>query len=189
MTKGKLIVISAPSGCGKSTIINTILDDGKLDLKFSVSATNRAPREGEEDGVHYHFMTTERFRDAVENGEFIEWEEVYPGRYYGTLRSEIDLQLAKGHNVILDIDVKGALNVKKIYGADACTIFIEPPSISELQRRLEKRGTDNPEQIKTRVSRAEYEISLAPQFDVQIVNDNLDKAIAETTAVIEGFME
>ena len=101
MTKGKLIVISAPSGCGKSTIINSILDDDSIGLEFSVSATNRAPREGEEDGVHYHFLTTERFRDAVENGEFIEWEEVYPGRYYGTLKSEVDLQLAKGHNVIL----------------------------------------------------------------------------------------
>jgi len=188
MTKGKLIVVSAPSGCGKSTIINTILDEGNLDLKFSVSATNRAPREGEEDGVHYHFMSTERFREAVDNGEFIEWEEVYPGRYYGTLRGEIDLQLTKGNDVILDIDVKGAINVKKIYGDDACIIFIEPPSIDELKSRLEKRGTDTAEQIVTRVSRAEYEISLAPKFDVRVINDDLDKAVAETRNIIEQFI-
>lgn len=188
MTKGKLIVISAPSGCGKSTIINTILDAGDIDLKFSVSATNRAPRQGEEDGVHYHFMTTERFRDAVENDEFIEWEEVYPGRYYGTLRSEIDLQLAKGHDVILDIDVKGAVNVKKIYHEDACTVFIEPPSVAELRRRLEKRGTDTPEQIEGRVSRAEYELSFAPQFDARVVNEDLGKAVAETRRIIQDFI-
>ena len=188
MPKGKLIVISAPSGCGKSTIINSILDGDSIGLEFSVSATNRAPREGEEDGVHYHFLTTERFRDAVENGEFIEWEEVYPGRYYGTLKSEVDLQLAKGHNVILDIDVKGALNVKKSYGEDACLIFVEPPSIPELQRRLLKRGTDTPEQIVTRVGRAEYEISFAPQFDKRVVNEDLHDAVEETKTLIKEIL-
>lgn len=188
MTKGKLIVVSAPSGCGKSTIIGSIMDEGNLNLTFSVSATNRAPRTGEEDGVHYHFMSTERFREAVESGEFIEWEEVYPGRYYGTLRSEVDLQLSKGHNVILDIDVKGAVSVKKIYGDEALTIFIQPPSIEELRRRLVKRGTDNEETINTRVGRAEYELSFAPQFDTRVVNDNLEKAIAQTTGIIEEFI-
>ncbi len=189
MTKGKLIVISAPSGCGKSTIINSIFDEGNLNLSFSVSATNRAPRQGEEDGVHYHFMSTERFQEAIEAGEFIEWEEVYPGRYYGTLRSEVDLQLAKGHNIILDIDVKGAVNVKKMYGEDACTVFIQPPSVEELRRRLEKRGTDNADTINTRVGRAEYELSFAPQFDARVVNDDLNKAIAETTGIIESFID
>lgn len=188
MTKGKLIVVSAPSGCGKSTIINAILDRGVFDLQFSVSATNRSPRQGEEDSVHYHFMSTERFRDAVAAGEFIEWEEVYPGRFYGTLRSEIDLQLAKGHNVILDLDVKGALNVKKLYGDEALTLFIEPPTVDALRQRLEKRGTELPEVIDTRIARAEYELSLAPEFDTRVVNDDLDLAIAETTGIIEEFI-
>lgn len=188
MTKGKLIVVSAPSGCGKSTIINTILDTRDFDLSFSVSATNRPPRAGEEDGVHYHFLSTERFRDAVENGEFVEWEEVYPGRYYGTLRSEIDLQLAKGHNVILDIDVKGALNVKRLYGGDCVTIFIEPPSIDTLRQRLESRGTDPQDVIETRLARAEYEISFAGEFDTRVVNDKLDEAVAQTAGIIEEFI-
>lgn len=187
MNEGKLIVISAPSGCGKSTIINSILDKEIFDLEFSVSATNRAPREGEVDGVHYHFLTTEQFRDAVEAGEFVEWEEVYPGRYYGTLRSAIDNQLSQGQNIILDIDVKGALNVKKFFGDRATTIFIEPPSIDELRRRLEKRGTDAPDVIQTRINRAAYELSLAPQFDTRVINDNLDKAIAETEGIIANI--
>ncbi len=188
MANGKIIVISAPSGCGKSTIINSILDSGKVDLSFSVSATNRPPREGEENGVHYHFMSTEEFRDAVAAGEFIEWEEVYPGRYYGTLRREIDRIIADSHNVILDIDVKGALNVKKIYGDTAITIFVEPPSIDELRRRLENRGTDTAEQLDTRMSRAEYELGFAPEFDKRIVNDRLEDAIADTERIISGFI-
>lgn len=189
MSKGKIIVISAPSGCGKSTIINSILDKESFDLSFSVSATNRAPRQGEEDGVHYHFLSTEKFRDAVAAGEFIEWEEVYPGRYYGTLRSEVDRIINSGHNVILDIDVRGALNVKKIYGNTARTIFIMPPSIGELRRRLEGRGTDSPEVIDTRIDRAEYEISLAPGFDIQVVNDVLETAVSETTSAIKDFLQ
>lgn len=188
MSKGKIIVISAPSGCGKSTIINSILDAGTFDLSFSVSATNRPPRQGEEDGVHYHFMSTEDFRDAVAAGEFIEWEEVYPGRYYGTLRREVDRLINSGHNVILDIDVKGALNVKKLYGDTARTIFILPPSIDELRRRLEGRGTDAPDIIDTRVGRAEYEISLAPDFDTRVVNDVLDTAVSETSSAISEFI-
>lgn len=189
MSKGKVIVISAPSGCGKSTIINSILDKESFDLSFSVSATNRVPRQGEEDGVHYHFMSTESFRDAVAAGEFIEWEEVYPGRYYGTLRREVDRLINSGHNVILDIDVKGALNVKKLYGGTALTIFIMPPSIGELRRRLEGRGTDSPEVIDTRIDRAEYEISLATGFDRQIVNDVLETAVGETTSAIKDFLQ
>jgi len=127
MSQGKIIVISAPSGSGKSTIINSILEEGCFDMDFSVSATNRNPRPGEEDGVHYHFLSTEEFRNAVDSGQFLEWEEVYPGRYYGTMRSEVDQMLRHGRNVILDIDVRGALNVKKLYGNTARTIFIAPP--------------------------------------------------------------
>lgn len=188
MTKGKLIVVSAPSGCGKSTIINAILDKNVFDLQFSVSATNRAPRPGEIDNVHYHFLSTERFRDGVASGEFIEWEEVYPGRFYGTLRSEVDLLLAKGHNVILDLDVKGALNVKKCYGDEALTMFIEPPTIESLRERLEKRGTESADVIDTRIARAAYELSLAHNFDVRVVNDDLAKAISETEGIIEAFI-
>lgn len=186
--KGKIVVISAPSGCGKSTIINSILGTGELSLRFSVSATNRSPRAGEVDGVHYHFMTNQAFRDAVAAGEFLEWEEVYPGRYYGTLRSELTSGVERGENIILDIDVKGALNVKKQFGDNALTIFIMPPSVEELKRRLEKRGTDAPEVIAERIDKAEYEISFAPQFDVTIVNDDLPVAVSAAEAAISAFL-
>lgn len=188
MPDGKIIVISAPSGCGKSTIINSILDEGKIDLSFSVSATNRPPRDGEEHGVHYYFLSTHDFRQLVEEGKFVEWEEVYPGRYYGTLCSEVDRQLAEGKNIILDIDVKGALNVKKLYGHKALTIFVEPPSLDVLRCRLEGRGTDSPDLIEVRLSKAEYELSFAPQFDIQIVNDKLPKAIDDTSRAIINFI-
>ncbi len=185
---GKIIVVSAPSGCGKSTIINSILDSGTPQLRFSVSATNRGPRKGEVDGVHYHFMTTEEFRDAIAADKFVEWEEVYPGRYYGTLKSEIDRIIDRGGDVILDIDVKGGVNVKKLYGDRAKTIFILPPSIDELRRRLEGRGTDAPEIIEERVGKAEYELSFADSFDNRVVNDHLDVAIDQTRSLIEDFI-
>lgn len=185
---GKLIVISAPSGCGKSTIIKALDERPDMNFAFSVSATNRNPRPGEIDGVHYNFLTTEQFRQAVDHDEFIEWEEVYPGRYYGTLRRAVDSLLSEGSNVVLDIDVKGALNVKKQYGDGAITIFIAPPSIAELRRRLENRGTETPDVIDTRVARAEFELSLAPQFDRQIINDDLPKAVAETADVINHYL-
>lgn len=185
---GKIIVVSAPSGCGKSTIINSILDSGEPALRFSVSATNRRPRTGEADGVHYHFMTTDEFKEAILAGEFVEWEEVYPGRFYGTLKSEIERIISKGGDVILDIDVKGGLNVKKLYGDRVKTIFFLPPSIEELRSRLEHRGTDSKEVIDERVSKAEFEISFADRFDEQIVNDNLDKAIERTRKVITDFI-
>lgn len=186
--QGKVFVISAPSGCGKSTIINTILDKGETPLRFSVSATNRRPRPGEEDGVHYHFLSTPDFREAVVNGEFIEWEEVYPGRYYGTLRSEVQRAIDNGEDIILDIDVKGAINVKKQFGDRALTLFILPPSIEELRKRLVARGTDAPEIIDERVAKAEYEISFADQLDYRIVNDNLDKAVGATEDLIHNFL-
>lgn len=183
--QGKIIVLSAPSGCGKSTIIHKLLEgDCALPLEFSVSATNRAPRTGETDGVSYHFMSTEDFRDAVAAGRFIEWEEVYPGRYYGTLRSEIDNKIAAGRDVVLDIDVKGALNVKRIYGDKAVTIFILPPDVEELRRRLVGRATDSPEVIEQRVAKADYELGFAPQFDFRVVNDDLDEAVDEARRII-----
>ena len=185
---GKIIVVSAPSGCGKSTIINSILDSGQPELRFSVSATNRRPRPGEVDGVHYHFLTTEEFRDAIAENKFVEWEEVYPGRFYGTLKSEIDRIIDKGGNVILDIDVKGGLNVKRLYGDRVKTIFFLPPSISELRHRLESRGTDAPEIIDERVNKAELEISFADSFDERIINDELEKAISLTRRTIEDFI-
>ena len=188
MALGKIIVISAPSGCGKSTIINSIMDAKTFDLSFSVSATNRSPRPGEEDGVSYHFLSTEAINKAVADDEFIEWEEVYPGRFYGTLRREVDRLINEGKNVILDIDVKGALNVKRLYGETARTIFIAPPSVEELRRRLEGRGTDTPDVIDIRIGRAEYEISLAPEFDFRVVNDNLDEAVADTSKLIADFI-
>lgn len=187
--QGKIIVVSAPSGCGKSTIINSILGAGELPLSFSVSATNRRPRPGEVDGVHYHFLSTAEFREAIADGRFVEWEEVYPGRFYGTLKSELQNAVDKGRNIILDIDVRGALNVKKAFGEQARTIFIMPPSIEELQKRLEKRGTDSPEVIAERISKAQYEIDHAPKFDVTIVNDDLPVATARTESVITEFLK
>jgi len=185
---GKLIIISAPSGCGKSTIIGHIMDDGKRDLQFSISATNRSPRPGEQHGVHYYFLSDEEFKSRVANGDFVEFEEVYPGRFYGTLRSEIESHLKSGHNIILDIDVRGGVNVKRQFGDRAISIFIEPPSINELRKRLEGRGTDSPEVIDQRIGRAEYELSFASGYDCRIVNDDLDTAILETERAIDKFI-
>ena len=185
--KGKVIIISAPSGCGKSTIINALLAKGEIDMQFSVSATNRKPREGEKHGVNYYFLSDEEFRRAIDAGEFVEYEEVYPGRYYGTLRSEIDRIVDAGHNVVLDIDVKGGVNVKRMYGDEAVSVFIQPPSVEALRQRLIGRGTETPEAIAQRVDRAEFEISYAPQFDHAVVNDDLDKAIAEVSDIPKDF--
>ena len=183
--KGKLVIISAPSGCGKSTIIGDIMDRGALDLQFSVSATNRKPRPGEVDGVNYHFLSDQQFKDLIAEGAFVEYEQVYPGRYYGTLRSEIQDRVNAGHNVILDIDVKGGVNVKKQFGDDAMSIFIAPPSISELRWRLKTRGSDTDEEIEQRVGRAAYELSFQNEYDHVVVNDVLPEAIAK----IEGLMK
>lgn len=185
--KGKVIIISAPSGCGKSTIIGRLMDAGTLDLQFSVSATNRKPRTGETDGVSYHFLTDEQFRKAISDDAFVEYEEVYPGRFYGTLKSEVERRRDEGHNVVLDIDVKGGVNVKKLYGDDAVSIFIMPPSVDELRRRLTGRATDPQEEIDRRVGKAEYEISFAPAYDVTVVNDDLDTAVGEVDKCIRRF--
>lgn len=188
MKKGKIIIISAPSGCGKTTILNTLFDRGEIDMQFSVSATNRSPRPGEVDGVNYHFLSDEEFRKAVADGLFVEYEEVYMGRFYGTLRSEIERILAEGHNVVMDIDVKGALNVKRIFGDEAVSIFIAPPSVDALRQRLEARGTESPEMIAERVGRAEYELGFAPQFDAVVVNDDLAKAVDDVDRTIKDFV-
>jgi len=188
MKKGKIIIISAPSGTGKSTIINELTKNTELRLQFSVSATNRSPRTGEVDGVNYHFLSDEAFQSAIAADAFVEFEEVYPGRFYGTLKSELTRIMDSGNNVILDIDVKGGLNVKRQY-PDALSVFIQPPSVEVLRERLIGRGTDSIETINQRVSKAEYELSFAPQYDKSVVNDNLDEAVAQTTSIILEYIK
>lgn len=185
--KGKLIILSAPSGSGKSTIINHILAK-KLPVEFSISATSRQPRGNEKHGVEYYFITPEEFKKRISENHFLEYEEVYPDRFYGTLKSEVENELEKGKNVILDVDVAGGLNIKKQYGHNALLLFIQPPSIEELQARLEKRGTDSPEVIKDRISKAAYELSLASKYDKVIVNDDLEKAKEETILTINNYL-
>lgn len=185
---GKIIILSAPSGCGKSTIINALLERGDIDMQFSISATSRKPRGEEKHGVHYYFLSEDEFRDKIARDEFVEYEEVYAGRFYGTLKSEIDRITSDGHNVVLDIDVKGAMNVKRLYGERALALFIMPPSVNELRRRLEGRATDAPEVIDERVRKAEYEIGFAPRYDATVVNDDLATAIEDARKVITEFL-
>lgn len=186
--QGKLIIFSAPSGSGKSTIINKLMSEYGLRGRFSISATSRKPRGSEQDGVEYYFLTEVDFRRRISEGDFLEYEEVYPGCFYGTLRSEVDRTLARGENVILDIDVQGGLNVKKIYGDRALTLFIQPPSIERLRERLERRGTDAPEVIERRLAKAETELSFAPKYDAVVVNDDLEEACRDAARVIEDFL-
>lgn len=186
--QGKLIIFSAPSGSGKSTIINKLMSEYGLQGRFSISATSRKPRGSEQDGVEYYFLTEEDFRRRISEGDFLEYEEVYPGCFYGTLRSEVDRTLAQGENVILDIDVQGGLNVKKIYGDRALTLFIQPPSIERLRERLERRGTDAPEVIERRLAKAETELSFAPKYDAVVVNDDLEEACQSAARVVEDFL-
>lgn len=186
--KGKIIIISAPSGTGKSTIINRIMGDPSLDLQFSISATSRPPRAGEEHGVNYYFFTEEDFRRAVAADLFVEWEEVYPGRFYGTLRSEIDRITSDGHNVIMDVDVKGGINIRRMMGDDALAIFVMPPTVEALRERLEARATDSPEQIDQRVAKAEYEMGFASQFDCIVINEDLHVAVEEVRRLVKDFI-
>ena len=185
---GKLIIISAPSGTGKSTIISRLMAHEELRLAFSISCTSRQPRGTERDGVEYFFLSPEEFRQRIERGEFLEYEEVYAGRYYGTLKSQVERQLGMGQNVVFDVDVKGGCNIKRHYGDRALALFIQPPSMEELRRRLEGRGTDAPEVIEQRLARAEYELGFAPEFDRVVVNDDLDVAVAETEAIVREFL-
>lgn len=184
---GKLIIFSAPSGSGKSTIINYLLKQG-LNLSFSISATSRPPRGAERHGVEYFFLSPEEFRAKIEAGEFLEYEEVYPGRFYGTLKSQVEVQSAQGQTVIFDVDVKGGVNIKEYYGERALSIFIQPPSVESLRQRLEQRGTDAPEVIADRIRRAEFELGFASRFDVVIVNDVLEQAEAKALEVIQKFL-
>ena len=183
----KLIIFSAPSGSGKSTIINYLLAQ-HLNLAFSISATSRAPRGTERDGVESFFLTPDEFRRRIEAGEFLEYEEVYKDRFYGTLKSQVEKQLADGQNVIFDVDVVDGCNIKQFYGDRALSVFIQPPSIEELRHRLEGRGTDAPEVIESRLAKAAYELTFAPKFDRVIVNDDLEKAKAEALQVITDFL-
>ena len=184
----KLIIFSAPSGSGKSTIINYLLTQ-HLNLAFSISATSRPPRGAERDGVEYFFLTPEEFRHRIENGEFLEYEEVYEDRFYGTLKSQVEKQLQDGQNVIFDVDVVGGCNIKQFYGDRALSVFIQPPSIEELRKRLTGRGTDSPEVIESRVAKAAYELTFAPRFDKVVINDDLEKAKAEALEVITQFLK
>lgn len=184
----KVIIFSAPSGSGKSTIINYLMQQ-QLNLHFSISATSRPPRGTEQDGVEYFFLSPQEFRERIANGEFLEYEEVYKDRFYGTLRSQIDAQLAKGENVVCDVDVLGGQNIKKHYGDRALSLFIQPPSIEALRQRLEGRGTDSAEVIADRIARAEFELSFAPKFDKVVVNDDLATAQQEALHIVKDFIE
>ena len=188
--KGKLIIISAPSGTGKSTIISWLMKEHKeLNLAYSISCTSRPPRGSEQNGVDYFFLSPEEFRERIENDEFLEFEEVYTDRFYGTLKSQVETQLDAGQNVIFDVDVKGGVNIKKFYGDKALSIFIQPPSINTLRRRLESRATDAPEVIEQRLERAAFELTFADKFDKVVINDILEYAEADTLELIENFLK
>lgn len=188
--RGRLIIFSAPSGSGKSTIVQWLMQEHpELNLCFSISCTSRAPRGTEQNGVEYFFLTPEEFRKKIQNDEFLEYEEVYTDRFYGTLKTQVEKQLQLGQNVLFDVDVKGGVNIKKYYGERALSIFIQPPSVEELRKRLEGRGTDSPEAIKNRLAKAEYELSFAPQFDKVVVNDDLSKAESDTYSLLVDFLK
>ena len=185
---GKLVIFSAPSGSGKTTIVRELLKRFPR-FEFSISATSRAPRGVEQHGVDYYFLSNDEFRARVERNEFVEWEEVYQGTCYGTLRSEMERIWSNGNIIIFDVDVLGGINLKRIFGADACSIFIMPPSVEELERRLRGRGTDSEEVILKRIGKAEFELSKAPEFDYTVVNDDLQEAIEQTASIIENFLK
>lgn len=185
---GKLLIFSAPSGAGKSTIVNYLLEQN-LNLSFSISATSRPPRGTEQNGVEYYFLSPDEFREKIKNNEFLEYEEVYTDRYYGTLKSEIQRIIDNGGNVIFDVDVVGGCNIKKYYGDKALSVFVEPPSVEALRDRLERRGTDSPEVIKDRIAKAEFEMTFAPRFDIIIHNENLEEAKAKALSVVTKFLQ
>jgi guanylate kinase len=188
--KGKLIIFSAPSGSGKSTIVNWLMQEHpELRLYFSISCTSRAPRGTEKNGVEYFFISPEEFRHKIANDEFLEYEEVYENRFYGTLKQQVENQREEGQNVVFDVDVKGGVNIKKYYGDEALSLFIQPPSVEELRRRLVGRATDSPEAIEQRLAKAKYELTFAPQFDHVVVNDDLETAKQETYHLLLDFLK
>ncbi|MBA7488014.1 MAG: guanylate kinase [Prevotella sp.] len=189
-SKGKLIVFSAPSGSGKSTIVQYLMKEHpELMLVFSVSCTSRAPRGTERNGIDYFFLSPDEFRQKISKGEFLEYEEVYQDKFYGTLKSQVDSQANRGENVVFDVDVKGGCNIKKYYGNRALSVFIQPPSVEELRRRLLGRATDAPEVIEQRLSKAAYELTFADRFDKVIVNDDLAVAKAEAYQIVSDFLK
>lgn len=186
---GKCIIFSAPSGSGKSTIVQWLMaEHPELRLAFSISATSRPPRGTEQHGVEYFFLSPEEFRSRIAAGEFLEYEEVYQDRFYGTLKEQVDNQLKAGQNVVFDVDVKGGCNIKEHYGSKALSVFIQPPSVEELRRRLIGRATDSMEQIEQRVAKAEYEMGFAPRFDRIVINDNLEEAKQQTLDTLRKFL-
>lgn len=187
--KGKLIIVSAPSGSGKSTIVRWLMEQHpELKLYFSVSCTSRQPRGTEQDGVDYFFLQPDEFRQKIANGEFLEYEEVYTDRFYGTLKAQVERQREAGQNVVFAVDVKGGVNIKRYYGDEAMSLFIQPPSVEELRRRLEGRATDTPEAIQQRLDKAEYELTFAPKFDHIVVNDDLETAKQEALRLLKDFL-
>ena len=190
MNTGKLIIFSAPSGSGKSTLVNYLMEQHpELQLASSISCTSRAPRGKEQNGVEYFFLSPEEFKKKIANDEFLEYEEVYEDRFYGTLKSQVEVQSQAGQNVVFDVDVKGGVNIKKHYGSRALSVFIQPPSVEELRNRLVGRATDAPEVIEQRLNKAEYELSFADKFDRIVINDDLEKAKVDVYNVIKQFLD
>jgi guanylate kinase len=185
---GKLVIISAPSGAGKTTIVRHLLESG-LNLAFSISATTRLKRETEREGIDYFFLTVAEFKKRIDGGEFVEWQEVYHDLYYGTLKSELERIWMEGNNVLFDVDVRGGINLKSIFGDRSLSIFIMPPSVEELEKRLMKRGTDSLEKVKMRIAKAEDELSLAGRFDKIIINDDLETAKKHTLDTVLSFLK
>jgi len=187
MKQGKIVIFSAPSGSGKTTLVNWLLRQG-LNLHFSISATSRPPRSTETDGKDYYFLSAEDFRKKISENAFLEWEEVYADKFYGTLKSEVTRILSEGRNVLFDVDVKGGINIKKHYGEQALSVFVQPPSIEVLRQRLEFRGTDNAEVIRERLEKAAYELTFAPQFDSLVINNDLETAKQECLKKVQAFL-
>ncbi len=185
---GKLIILSAPSGAGKTTLMRRLLERFPGQLAFSISATSRPPRGAEKEGVDYYFLSPSAFAEAVAEGKFVEWEEVYEGTCYGTLHAEIQRIWSEGKTILFDVDVKGGLRLREIFGERALAIFVMPPSIDELRRRLVARGTDSPEKIEQRVAKAEEEIAHHPGFDRVVVNDDLETAVEEVVDAVKSFI-
>jgi guanylate kinase len=187
--KGKLIVFSAPSGSGKTTIVRHLLEQDDLNLEFSISAATREPRGEEENGKDYYFMSIEDFKKHIKNEDFVEWEEVYRDNFYGTLKSEVERIWAKGKNVIFDIDVAGGLRIKSKFPEETLAVFVKPPSVDELKRRLKERSTETDEKINMRIAKAHVELATAPQFDVVIKNYDLEVALDEANELVKNFID